>query len=213
MSKLYVYHGSNTEIIHPSLSYGRYDADFGIGFYVTQNQEMAEKWACNKKESIINVYELDLDELTGIELLPDKTWLDFVVHNRSGYPKQPPFDLSDVDYFTGPTADDKLFSVAEQYESNLIDADIAVKAMNSMEIGTQISLATDAAIASIQFVKSYKLNPERKKELQELRLLDRKSSNQIVEILLRKRVEAVNLKPGPPPLVHKKKKTSVIKHF
>lgn len=85
--------------------------------------------------------------------------------------------------------------------------------MNSMEIGTQISLATDAAIASIQFVKSYKLNPERKKELQELRLLDRKRSNQIVEILLRKRVEAVNLKPGPPPLVHKKKKTSVIKHF
>ena len=52
-----------------------------------------------------------------------------------------------------------------------------------------------------------------KKELQELRLLDRKRSNQIVEILLRKRVEAVNLKPGPPPLVHKKKKTSVIKHF
>ena len=86
MSKLYVYHGSNTEVIHPSLSYGRYDADFGIGFYVTQSQEMAEKWACNKKESIINVYELDLDELTGIELLPDKTWLDFVVHNRSGYP-------------------------------------------------------------------------------------------------------------------------------
>lgn len=85
--------------------------------------------------------------------------------------------------------------------------------MNSMEIGTQISLATDAAIASIQFVKSYKLNPERKKELQELRLLDRKRSNQIVEILLRKRVEAVNLKPGPPPIVHKKKKTSVIKHF
>lgn len=62
-------------------------------------------------------------------------------------------------------------------------------------------------------MKSYKLNPERKKELQELRLLDRKRSNQIVEILLRKRVEAVNLKPGPPPIVHKKKKTSVIKHF
>lgn len=39
-----------------------------------------------------------------------------------------------------------------------------------------------------------------------MRLLDRKRSNQIVEILLRKRVEAVNLKPGPPPLVHKRKK-------
>jgi hypothetical protein len=33
MSEVVVYHGSSLEVKEPSLDYGRYDADFGVGFY------------------------------------------------------------------------------------------------------------------------------------------------------------------------------------
>ena len=55
MAKIKVYHGSNCEVKEPSLSYGREDADFGIGFYVTTDVEMAEKWAARRSNPIINV--------------------------------------------------------------------------------------------------------------------------------------------------------------
>jgi len=40
-----VYHGSNMEICSPDPGYGRFNLDFGKGFYVTTLQAQAEKWA------------------------------------------------------------------------------------------------------------------------------------------------------------------------
>lgn len=102
MSKVKVYHGSGVEVKAPSLDYGRYDADFGVGFHVTQDYEMAEKWAAIKKSSVVNAYELDLDRLNGMEFGLDKGWIDFIVQNRSGH-KRIDIDLSDIDYIMGAT--------------------------------------------------------------------------------------------------------------
>lgn len=64
----------------------------------------------------------------------NKGWLDFVVQNRSGNKRV------EIDYIKEATGDDRLFAVAEQYESNLLDADTAVKAMNAMKIGDRCRL-------------------------------------------------------------------------
>ncbi len=63
MAEIKVYHGSNCEVKEPSLLYGREDADFGVGFYVTTDAEMAEKWAARRNNPIINVYTINLDNL------------------------------------------------------------------------------------------------------------------------------------------------------
>lgn len=204
MSKIVVYHGSSTEVKEPSLKYGRYDADFGVGFYVTQDYEMAEKWAAIKKTSVINAYELDLDNLNGIEFELDKSWLDFIVQNRSGS-KRINVDITDVDYIIGATADDKLFSVIEQYEDNLIDVDSAIKAMNAMKIGKQISLRSEEAVAAIQFLSSHIVTDEKKEELFVLRKQARRETNEIVERILKERVKAENEKPGPAPKIYRRR--------
>jgi hypothetical protein len=192
------------EVKEPSLEYGRYDADFGVGFYVTLDYEMAEKWAAIKKKSIVNEYELDLDRLNGIEFGLDKGWLDFIVQNRSGN-KRTYIDLSDIDYIMGATADDKLFSVIEQYEDNLIDVDSAIKAMNAMKIGKQISLRTEDAIKAIRFTYSHIVSDDRKNELSILRKQARKETNEIVELIMKEKMKHENEKPGPLPIVHRKK--------
>jgi len=43
-----VYHGSTKEIQKPDLNYGRFNLDFGNGFYVTTISEQAEKWAMRR---------------------------------------------------------------------------------------------------------------------------------------------------------------------
>lgn len=204
MSKIKVYHGSNCEVKNPSLSYGRKDADFGIGFYVTTDVEMAENWASRRKNSIINVYTIDLDNLNGIEFGLDKGWLDFVVQNRSGNTRME-LELSEVDYIKGATADDRLFAVVEQYESDLIDVDTAIKAMNAMKIGDQIALVSEESIENLEFVQSYELSPNKKLELKNRLSLMRKETNEIVEKIMRDKVRNENKKPGPPPLFRRKK--------
>ena len=82
MSQLRVYHGSYCEVNTPSLDNGHIDADFGIGFCVTLDIMMAEKWACRKKKPIINEYILDIDKLSEYSFSLDEDWLDFVIQNR-----------------------------------------------------------------------------------------------------------------------------------
>lgn len=204
MAEIKVYHGSNCEVKEPSLSYGREDADFGIGFYVTTDVEMAEKWAARRRNPIINVYTVDLDSLNGLEFGLNKGWLDFVVQNRSGN-KRVEIDLSEIDYIKGATADDRLFAVVEQYESNLLDVDTAIKAMSAMKIGEQIALVSEESVGNLEFCNSYYLSEERKTELKNMLGTMRKETNEIVEKILRDKVKEENEKPGPLPAFRKKR--------
>ena len=206
MAKMKVYHGSNCEVKIPSLSYGRKDADFGIGFYVTTDVEMAEKWAARRKHSIVNTYMIDLEHLNGLAFGVDKSWLDFVVQNRSGN-KRMELDLSEVDYIKGATADDRLFAVVEQYESDLLDADTAIKAMDAMKIGEQIALVSDEGIANLEFCEAFELTEDRKQELKSLLSVMRQETNEIVEKILKEKIKKQNEKQGPKPLFQRKKES------
>ncbi len=130
--------------------------------------------------------------------------MDFVVQNRSGY-KRVEIDLCEIDYIKGATGDDRLFAVVEQYESNLLDADTAVKAMNAMKIGEQIALVSKESIAELELCNSYRLSVERKAELKNMLGAMRKETNEIVEKILRDRVKEENGKPGLLPTFRKKR--------
>lgn len=199
MDRIRVYHGSYCEVNRPSLEYGREDADFGVGFYVTRDAEMAEKWASRRKNAVISEYFLKIEELNGLEFELNKSWLDFVVQNRSGSTRLK-LDLSNVDYISGATADDKLFAIIEQYENNLVDADTAIEAMNAMKIGGQIALISEESLRFLEFSGSYQLSDERKEELKNITLQSRKEANVIVENILREKMRKRNDVPGPKPV-------------
>lgn len=184
MAEIKVYHGSTCEVQKPSLAYGRKDADFGVGFYVTSDKDMAEKWAARKRNSIVNVYSIDLDNLNGVEFELNKGWLDFIMQNRHGSGKLG-YDLSGVDYIQGATADDRLFAVMEQYENNLLGADVAIKAINSMHIGVQIAIVFEVGISSLTFRYAYELSADKRVRLQKSLSILRADSNATVEQILK----------------------------
>ncbi|MBQ2583920.1 MAG: DUF3990 domain-containing protein [Erysipelotrichaceae bacterium] len=63
--KRIVYHSGFVKIEKPDIHHGRKNADFGQGFYLSDNEEFCKRWAKFRKgeETMINRYELDLNGL------------------------------------------------------------------------------------------------------------------------------------------------------
>ena len=56
-----LYHTSDREILHPDIHFGRKNADFGWGFYLTPDREFTCRWA--RDNAVVNAYELDESNL------------------------------------------------------------------------------------------------------------------------------------------------------
>lgn len=178
-----VYHGTNMVIEHPNLSSGREDTDFGQGFYVTTNELMAKKWSGRKNPSIINTYELKTRGLTILKFELDEKWLNFVVANRS-LNILPNTILDDVDLIIGPTADDKLFTTIEMYESGKISAQKAIRILNCMEIGEQICIKSEKALNQLSYSSFMKLTENERHDIKQIIRTDRKIASQLTSEIL-----------------------------
>ena len=151
-----IFHGAKMIVSEPSIKYSRQDIDFGLGFYLTADEKMAKKWACSKYPSFINLYEYDPDNLNIYQFSADKEWLDFVVANRNGQKCDKKYREYDV--LAGPTADDKLFVVADLYIDGLISTENAIKVINSMNYSLQIVFKSDDAIRKgLSFISAKEL--------------------------------------------------------
>lgn len=57
MNKTIIYHGSNVTVSNPKILINGYYKDFGYGFYCTNHEKQAKRWAMTKKRaSIVNKY-------------------------------------------------------------------------------------------------------------------------------------------------------------
>jgi hypothetical protein len=82
------YHGSVSVIGQPVFGKGNVHNDYGLGFYCTENRELAREWACNdKKGGFVNVYQCDTASLSILDLSRDEytilNWLAILVNNRT----------------------------------------------------------------------------------------------------------------------------------
>lgn len=179
-----VYHGSSVIVEKPEVKQGRTNTDFGLGFYVTENYEMAEKWASHKEPAIINEYDLNIERLNIYDFDLNSEWLDFVVANRKG--KADSYDFTNYDVLRGPTVDDKMFSTIEQYENGFISQETAIKAFTSMKIGIQISIINQKAIDDcLQFTGAITFSSEKREQVLMQNKKERKIANELTEKIIR----------------------------
>lgn len=182
-----LYHGSDTAIDKPVSGRGRTDVDFGVGFYLTEDKRMAQKWACNKTESILNVYDADLSQLNTKKLKADGEWLDYVIYNRT-HEGEKPFDDTDYDVIIGPTADDKLFATIDLYTDGIITKEQTIEVVNCMNYSDQVVFKNDAAIRkALVFREAKELKGFEKQELFNKMVEDRKQASKRANELIRQR--------------------------
>ena len=110
-SILTLYHGSNVIVKNPKVLTNGFYKDFGYGFYCTNLEKQAQRWALTKRNKhVVNIYNYEPDSTLNILKFTTMTdeWLEFVVACRRGIEHH-------YDIVEGPMADDTIWDYIESY--------------------------------------------------------------------------------------------------
>lgn len=158
-----VFHGSVVDIVKPLISLGRPNLDFGQGFYLTDLEDQAKRWAVRigtrkMANPVINIYQLDIETIRqNYHYLKfdayDKNWLDFIVANRKGKMLWKDFDIIE-----GGVANDNVIDTVEDYLRGRMSAEAALSELSKHQPNNQICILNQEIIdLYLLFVKSIKL--------------------------------------------------------
>lgn len=167
-----IYHGSEKIIRKPVFGEGNPKNDYGLGFYCTENVEIAKEWACTEENSgYANEYNLSIGGLSVLNLSNSNynilNWLAILLENRtfkiSGdiavegkeylMDKFMP-DYKSFDIIIGYRADDSYFSFANAFLNNTLSLQQLARAMYLGKLGEQIVLKSMRAFEHITFVNA-----------------------------------------------------------
>jgi hypothetical protein len=164
-----IYHGSDKIIENPTFGLGRKNNDFGLGFYCTENQELAKEWAVSSlNDGFCNKYTLDTSYLKILNLnSSDYTilnWIAVLLKHRLFTIKNPlanrakkylldNFDINvnAYDLIIGYRADDSYFDYAESFINNGISVGQLASAMRLGKLGEQIVIKSKFAFSNLKY--------------------------------------------------------------
>lgn len=148
-----IYHGSSVEVPVPQIKVTGFYKDFGFGFYCTQLEKQARRWAVTKRtRHIVNVYEYRADESLRVKCFETMTeeWLDFIVACRKGI-------SHDYDIVEGPMTDDAIWDYVEDLMSGRITRE-AFWVLAKFKYPThQIVFCTENALHTLTYLDHYAL--------------------------------------------------------
>ena len=167
--KIILYHGSTQIIRTPEYGIGNRYNDYGLGFYCTEELELAKEWACSAEaDGFANKYVLKTDDLSILDLSCGKyhilNWLAILLDNwkfrMSGeiavradeYIRQvflPEYRNSDI--IRGYRADDSYFSFASAFLNNSISLPQLEKAMYLGRLGEQVVIKSERAFDNLLY--------------------------------------------------------------
>ena len=152
-----LYHGTNAEILRIDLKESRVGKDFGIGFYLTPDKQVAQRQAERKFEQYgvgeARVYEYTIDDnaLQALKVLQFDSytmeWARFVLMNRKNRTRT---QVHNYDIVIGPIADDVIGYQIRRVEEGIITEEQFLKEIKYHTVTIQYMFATDMAIQSLQ---------------------------------------------------------------
>ena len=164
-----LYHGSKDIIEKPIYGQGKKYNDYGLGFYCTDNIELAKEWGTSfERSGYANRYQIDCTELNILVLNDDKYcilhWLAILLSNRDFdtpaglaleakefLKKNFMLDYKEYDIIKGYRADDSYFSFAQDFINGTISYRQLNNAMYLGKLGIQYVLKSKEAFNRIVF--------------------------------------------------------------
>ena len=168
-NKMIIYHGSKDIIEMPTFGKGNKHNDYGLGFYCTEDIELAKEWAVsNISDGYANKYELDMSDLNVLYLSKFNDvlyWITILLENRTFRLKNDiskrgkkflikhfHLDLSKYDVVIGYRADDSYFSYAKSFLDNTISLQRLSEVLRLGNLGEQVVLMTKKAFSKLSFI-------------------------------------------------------------
>lgn len=164
-----LYHGSKDIIEKPIYGQGKKYNDYGLGFYCTDNIELAKEWGTSfERSGYANRYQIDCTELKILDLNDDKYcilhWLAILLSNREFdtpaglaleakefLKKNFMLDYKEYDIIKGYRADDSYFSFAQDFINGTISYRQLNNTMYLGKLGIQYVLKSKEAFNRIVF--------------------------------------------------------------
>lgn len=168
-TKISLFHGSEKIVGTPVFGEGKKNNDFGLGFYCTENEELAKEWAVSSlRDGFSNRYTLDTEYLNILNLNSSEytilNWIAVLLEHRLFAIKTPlarkakrylldnfGINVNAYDLIKGYRADDSYFDYAESFLNNGISVEQLAKAMRLGKLGEQIVLKSEFAFSRIQY--------------------------------------------------------------
>lgn len=148
-----LYHGSNVVIETPQIQVTGYYKDFGFGFYCTNLEKQAKRWATNKQgKHYVNSYQYTANpalRILAFETMSEE-WLDFIAACRQG-------TVHTYDIIEGPMADDTIWNYIEDYLSGIISRE-AFWVLAKFKYPThQLAFCTEESLNTLTYENYYEL--------------------------------------------------------
>jgi hypothetical protein len=149
-----LFHGGYVEIIQPEIRVTKNARDFGRGFYCTNIQAQAEKWARRYKTPVVSVYEYtptaELDILSFSEL--SEEWLDFIIECRSGRPHT-------YAIVEGAMANDQVWNYIADFISGILTREQFWVLAKFKYPTHQIAFCQPQALDCLRYIENFEVNP------------------------------------------------------
>lgn len=147
------YQGDNKVLDEPKIYLDGSYKDFGYGFYCTNFEKQAKRWALTKKNKhVVNVYSYAENENLNCLIFKEMSdeWLDFVVSSRQGIKHE-------YDIVEGPMADDTIWNYVDDFARGLISKTAFWELVKFKYPTHQIVFCTEAALKCLEYARSYEL--------------------------------------------------------
>lgn len=166
MGKIILYHGSPNKVVVPQFGFGEGKHDYGKGFYLTENIELAKEWAvCRPDETNgwVHKYELETDDLKILDFQEHDilSWLAELMKHRDAsdsrrykvlsqkFIAEYGIDTSEYDVIKGWRANASYFYIAKEFVRDNIDIEILEKLLSLGGLGIQYCIKSELAYSKL----------------------------------------------------------------
>lgn len=167
MTKIVLYHGSPNKKITPTFGCGEEKHDYGKGFYLSEDRELAKEWAVcrpNERNGWLHQYELEMDDLKVLDFgkLGILSWLAELMKHRDAsdskryrvlakkFVQKYGLDTIDFDVIKGWRADASYFFIAKEFVRDNVDIDILERLLRLGDLGIQYCIKSEKAYSKLK---------------------------------------------------------------
>ena len=170
MGKIILYHGSPNKVVVPQFGFGEGKHDYGKGFYLTENIELAKEWAVCRPDEMngwVHKYELETDDLRILDFQEHNIlfWLAELMKHRDAsdsrrykvlskkFIDEYGIDTSEYDVIKGWRANASYFYIAKEFVRDNIDIEILEELLSLGGLGIQYCIKSELAYSKLTEVE------------------------------------------------------------
>lgn len=167
MEKISLFHGTFEKHVVPTYGLGEEKHDYGKGFYLTENIELAKEWAVCRPDVTcgwVHQYELDTSELKILDFQEKDvlSWLAELMKHRDAadsrryrmlskkFIEKYGIDTEEYDVIKGWRANASYFYIAKEFVRDNIDIEILTELLSLGGLGIQYCIKTPLAYSKLR---------------------------------------------------------------